>query len=182
MDKYCEMKDLIIREEKATDFEPISNLHIESFNHDLEAKLIMSLRKEIGYKPIYSQVVELCGQVVGHAMLTPVEIVNETKTTKALVLGPVSITQAQRGKSLGTILVQQCIEVAKKEGYPFVLVYGGDYYKRFGFKKAKYVFRPNPVFGHGMKIVRTSYKVCPVVRGVIHYPESFRPLTSEWGK
>jgi len=174
--------ELLIREERQSDFDLISSLHIESFNHDLEAELIKNLRNEPGYKAVFSQVVELNNNVVGHAMLTPVEIVNETKSIKALVLGPVSITTAQRGKSLGTLLVKKCIEVAKNEGFPFVLVYGGDYYKRFGFKKAKYVFRPNPVFGHGMKIVRTSYKVSPFVRGVIHYPESFRPLTSEWAK
>jgi len=171
-----------IREENKTDFGIISSLHIESFSHDVEAKLVDTLRLSNSFKSCFSQVVELNGQVVGHALLTPVDITNETKSTKALVLGPVSITASQRGKNLGTLLVKKCLDVARSEGYPFVLVYGGDYYKRFGFRKAKYVFRPNPVFGHGMKIKKTKWSICSNVRGVIHYPHAFDALISEWSK
>lgn len=174
--------NVVVRAATSTDNNQISRIHIENFHHDLEVKLIIDLEKLESFKPYYSEVITLNDVVIGHALVTPVKITNSDNETDALVLGPVSIDNNYQRKGYGKLLLNRFFEILKENGHNIILVYGGDYYKQFGFEKANYVFRPNPVYGHGILVKRLDNQPSDSLRGVIHYPAPFNPLINEWSK
>lgn len=174
-------ENIKLRPEIETDYSSISQMHIENFKHDLESVLIDNLRKLETFKPYYSEVLTLDEKVIGHTMLTPVTISNCDTSFDAIIIGPVSISKSYQGKGYGTIMLKEVLKVLKANGHKIALVYGGDYYKRFGFKKAAYVYRPNPVIGHGI-LMKKLFFIPTKIRGVIHYPHPFDSLINEWNK
>lgn len=100
----------------------------ENYN---EWEFAESVLKTNGYIP------ELClialeeNQVIGYNALTIAKI----GETEGLALGPLGVKQTYQNKGIGTCLVEESIRRAKKAGYPWIVLLGGNYYSRFGFEK-----------------------------------------------
>jgi putative acetyltransferase len=74
------------------------------------------------------------GQVVGHALVTPVKVVTESGELPLLGLGPVAVHPEFQGQGIGTLLVEACLEHLREAGHAGVVVLGNPvYYARFGF-------------------------------------------------
>lgn len=64
----------------------------------------------------------------------------------ALLLGPLAVESAQRGRGIGISLMQRGIEAAKEQGWRAILLVGDEsYYGRVGFSKVQGLRFPGPV-------------------------------------
>ena len=69
----------------------------------------------------------------------------------ALLLGPLAVEAACRGKGVGSVLVRRALAAARRRGHRAVLLVGdADYYGRFGFsaEKTGALWLPGPFEGH----------------------------------
>ena len=115
--------DLSIREEKSKDF-PFIRME--------------RLRQSEAYIPELSLVAETnTGKIVGHILLSKVEIVSEKGTTTVLSVAPLSVLPEFQRQGIGGMLLREAHRRAALLGYKAVLLLGHkDYYPRFGYRKA----------------------------------------------
>jgi predicted N-acetyltransferase YhbS len=74
------------------------------------------------------------GEVIGHALVTPVTLTGEQGEERLLGLGPVAVLPEHQGRGAGTLLVETCLEHLRDSGVAAVVVFGNPrYYGRFGF-------------------------------------------------
>jgi predicted N-acetyltransferase YhbS len=76
----------------------------------------------------------LGGEVVGHALVSPVKVITDHEDVPLLGLGPVAVLPEYQGQGVGTLLVETCLEHLRQSGHAGVVVVGDPaYYSRFGF-------------------------------------------------
>lgn len=176
------MKEFIVRSERPEDYEQISRIHSLAFGHDWEADLILNLRTDPGFDPDLSLVADLDGKAVGHICFSRISIETPVSSTEAVILAPLAILEEERSLGAGTALVTEGIKRCKEKGFKIMLVYGGPYYERFGFRTAheQGIFRPNPMPGEVVRMLELVPGALDGVRGVIKYPKAFKPLVNQW--
>ena len=127
---------MIIREEKNSDIEAITDVTIAAFkNHPVSRQtehfIVKALR--LANALTLSLVAEINGQIVGHIAFSPIEISDGTKDWYGL--GPVSVLPDHQKKGIGKALINKGLSLLKDmEGQGCALVGSPDYYKKFGFK------------------------------------------------
>jgi putative acetyltransferase len=165
---------LSIRPETGHDHEAIAKVTRAAFGKVREARIIDAIRRSDGFVPELSLVAELEGVVVGHVMLSYVELGDESR--RVLELGPMSVTPERQRKGIGSALVEEALDRADARGEPLVLVLGHPtYYPRFGFRPASElgIAPPDPgirdeVF---MAVRLRGYE--PSLRGRVVLPPAF---------
>lgn len=117
-----------------------------------EQNLVGRLRKTGGYVPELELVAEDGGRIVGHVMLTTLEIAE----TPQLILAPLAVAPERQNRGIGGALIKAGHSAAKKAGFGFsVLVGHPAYYPKFG-------YRPAALFGLrcAMEIPPECFMVC----------------------
>jgi len=131
---------LIIRKEKPREFQEIYDLVRVAFQtakvaDGNEQDYVNTLRASSNYIPELALVAEEEGRLVGHIMLTKTYIIAADSKFEALLLAPLSVGLEYRNRGVGSKLVLESFELAKKLGYKAIFVVGDPaYYGRFGFK------------------------------------------------
>ncbi len=125
-----------IREEAAQDIEHIGLVNEQAFAGVVEARLVNELRQND--KIVLSLVALVDGQLVGHILFSPMQIVSPAgKTHHAVGLGPVAVLPTYQQQGVGTALCQKGLAICREAGHRTVLVLGHPtYYPRFGFQPA----------------------------------------------
>ena len=134
---------MIIRKERKEEYEAIYNLVKEAFKTARVSKgdeqdHINQLRLSSNYIPELALVVEEQGTLVAYNILTKfnVNIENNNKKIKALVLGPICVKLEYRNEKIGEQLINKSLEIAKDMGYEAVFLFGDpNYYYRLGFRQ-----------------------------------------------
>ncbi len=142
-------QDIIIRPETHRDYKDIVSLILRSFSEgtpysdgtDIVA-LVEEIRDSAYHLPELSFVAELEGKIVGHFMLSrfPLSPNKEgghggAEDAQLLLLAPVSVHADYFRQGVGTVMLTQGIEEAKKRGYRGIIVEGDfNYYNRVGFR------------------------------------------------
>lgn len=127
---------MIIRHERVTDIEAITEVTIAAFknlsiSNQTEHFIINALRNA-GALTI-SLVAEIDGRVVGHIAFSPIKI--SDGTTDWYGLGPVSVSPDYQRQGIGRSLINAGLSLLKDMGAKGCALVGEpDYYKRFGFK------------------------------------------------
>jgi predicted N-acetyltransferase YhbS len=133
-----------IRPETDEDLEAVDALVAESFGPGRYAKSAYRLREGVGAEPGLSFVAIEDGVLRGSVRFWPVFVGSEP----ALLLGPLAVEGAQRGRGIGIALMKQGIETASELGHRAVILVGDlPYYARIGFgpiRHGRIVF-PGPV-------------------------------------
>jgi putative acetyltransferase len=133
------LKNLLIRDEKSTDYRAISEVSIAAFekmeisNHT-EQFIIEALRSAKALS--VSMVAEVDGRVVGHIAFSPVTMSDGTKDWYGL--GPVSVHPDFQQKGIGKALIREglsCLKDLKAKGC--CLVGYPQYYRQFGFENVE---------------------------------------------
>lgn len=124
---------LILRAELPADQAAIHNLHTRAFNGPQEAELVDQLRAEGFYS--LSLVAEKAGELVGHILFSPLQIITDSKSLPALALAPVAVLPEHQRSGIGSALIRAGLELARQNGERIVIVLGEPaYYGRFGFR------------------------------------------------
>jgi putative acetyltransferase len=147
----------IVRAETDADAAAIRQVNERAFDRPNEADLVEALRQSPAYIPQLALVAESDGKVVGHILLTEMDVKNEKDYSIALALGPVAVLPEYQRHGFGSHLIKAAIEIARDLSYPAIILIGHpEYYPRFGFAPAR-------ALG-----LRTTYKVPDQVFMVLH--------------
>jgi len=136
------MSASIIRQELPHDIDAVFNVVKSAFanmpksNHD-EHNLVNRLRKSDAFIPEMSIIAENRGELVGHILLTKVNIIgNEGEVFPSLTLAPISVLPNFQQQGIGSDLIYNAHHVARDMGFGSVILLGhASYYPRFGYKK-----------------------------------------------
>ena len=130
---------MIIRQEQTTDYPKIYNLVKIAFEtapvkDGDEQEYVNGLRASNKYISELALVAEESKLLIGHIMLTKLEIAGSVQSFQELLLSPICVEFSNRNQGVGTALIEESFRIATKMGYAAVFVLGDpSYYSRFGF-------------------------------------------------
>lgn len=171
-----------VRPEIRADERAIAEVHRLAFGRDDETNLVSALRETENYLPELSLVAVRGGAVVGHVLVTLVELVPTTGETDVahplLALAPLGVRPENQGRGVGSTLVEAAVRRAAVRSEPLVVVVGDPgYYSRFGFGPASAlgIEAPFPL-PDGALQVRRLPAFRSACAGTIRYPPAFPGL------
>lgn len=171
---------IVVRPETGDDAADIDRVVGAAFGSDVEPRLVRLIRDSHGYIAPLSLVAVVGDRVVGHTMLSYVELDDGETRHRALTMSPVAVAPEMQRRGVGSALVRAGLEAADARGEPLVTLEGSPrYYRRFG-------FRPASEFGVTIDLpdwaAPEAAQVCPLsnydpaVRGHLIYPPAFAEL------
>lgn len=121
----------------APDLAPIETLLDEAFGTDRFTRTAYRLRE--GSQPVAASSLVARGDdgvLCGSISFWPLTLVGQTDRS-ALLLGPIAVAGACRGRGLGAALIETGLAAARLAGHRLVMLVGdAPYYGRFGFSNA----------------------------------------------
>jgi putative acetyltransferase len=167
---------MTVEAETEGNYEQITRLHTLAFDGDGEAKLVEKLRQTPNYVPELSLVAKYRNAIIGHVLFYPIKIRTHRKKCTSLALAPISMIPSFQNRKVGSRLIREGSEKARKLGFKSVIVVGHpEYYPRFGFEKAsKYgisaPFNVPDTALFAMESEKDGLKDCS---GTIEYPSEY---------
>lgn len=130
--------DWAVRGELPVDLDQIHELHRTCFPSPAEAELVDAIRASAGFIPELSLVAATAdGSVLGHVLISRVELESGEEKSDVLALAPVAVLPAYRERGIGSTLVAGSLAMAEQRDEPFVVVLGSPrFFARFGFVPA----------------------------------------------
>jgi putative acetyltransferase len=126
---------MILRSESTADHEAIDVIVDLAFEGPTESLLIRLIRSTDRFVPNLSIVATVDDAIVGHILLSYVDLVGES-TTRVLSLAPLAVHPDHQRRGIGGALVREAIGRAEDRGEPLVMVEGHPgYYPRLGFEQ-----------------------------------------------
>ena len=173
---------ITIRQEREQDFGQVREVVRQAFRDVAESDhtehlLVERLCAGATYVPELSLVAETeDGQIVGHILLTEVEVVSAGQVFTALALAPLSVSPAFQGRGIGSRLIREAHARAAALGYGLVVVLGhAGYYPRFGYRRASLYGIDFPFDApDGCRMVaELTGGGLEGVHGMVRYPDAF---------
>jgi putative acetyltransferase len=155
----------LIRPARPDDHDAIVAVTDAAFEGSEEAlRVVRELEPEI------SLVYEDDGAIVGHVMLTRMEMGEH----RPFQLSPLSVAPSHQNRGIGSALTREALRLADELGEPLVLLLGHPtYYPRFGFEPAAALGLEAPRdFGPAWMAVKLS-AYDPAIRGRVVFPPAF---------
>jgi len=134
----------VIRLEDAADNTEIEDLQAEAFGPGRFARTAFRIRENVPHRADLSFVGLIGPRVAGSIRLTPIMI----GETKALLLGPLTVSPDFKNRGLGKALMRAAMDAASAAGEKAVLLVGdAPYYSPFGFQQVPFgrITLPGPV-------------------------------------
>lgn len=167
-----------IRPETDPDRAAIWTVNEQAFGETVVPKLVEAIRASARFVPDLSLVAEIDGQIVGHVMLSYVDL--EPGTHRVLQVGPLAVLPPYQRRGIGSALMEEAIRLANGRGEPLLLIEGSPrYYGRFGFTRSDERGIESPPAAHGPQyfMVRPLQAYHPGLRGqAVYPPETFGSL------
>lgn len=138
--KKIDRNDIVIREKTEEEYHRVEEVALRAFwnKHHLgcnEHLLIHKARKSEAYMPQISRVAEVKGQIVGVICYTKAYLQKGNLKKEILTFGPLCVLPEWQGCGIGEMLLEKTLELAKKQGFEGVVIFGEpDYYPLHGFK------------------------------------------------
>lgn len=125
-----------IRCENPSDYQAVAEVNIEAFGRENEARLVEQVRHSDRYIPQLSLVAELNGNIVGHILLSYIDLVGEA-SFQVLGLAPLAVRSRFQRQGIGSALVNAGLARAEAMKEVMVIVLGDPrFYCRFGFESS----------------------------------------------
>ncbi len=170
-----------IRPEKPADFPAIKTILQLAFANDehsdqTEDLLVERLRKSPAYIPELALVAILEKKVVGHILLTKIDIVSDQGNTPSLALAPVSVHPDYQNRGFGGSLIKAAHQQAQQLGYGSIVLLGhADYYPRFGYKLCRDygIELPFPAPAENCMVIELREGALTGINGMVKYAPAF---------
>lgn len=164
-----------VRAEGPGDAAAIRRIHELAFEGSVEADLVDALRDSDAWMPSLSLVAEAGSDVAGHILFSLVDI---EQGPPVLSLGPMGVTPGHQRSGVGTALVEQGLELARRTEHPLVVVLGHPaYYPRFGFTPARELGIDTPYEAPDeawLALPLPSYH--DGIKGIVRYPPAWNAV------
>ena len=160
--------------EKPKDQYDVNQIAKLAFGQEAECMLIERLREGQSFVPELSLVAKFKGINIGHALFTKISIDGHDNF---LALAPMAVHPNFQGHGVGSMLVEEGLQIAKTMGFSGVVVLGHTlFYPRFGFEKAQDygVLCPYDVPGEYFMI--KPFVDMTHIQGLVIYPEAFQEV------
>ena len=167
---------LLIRKEELKDYNDVYNVIKDAFlsaehSDGNEHDLVNVLRQSKSFIPECSLVAVIDGKIVGHILFTKASVGKDT----VLALAPLSVLPKFQKKGIGSALVSEGHNIAKKLGYSYSVVLGSEkYYPKFGYISAEEcgveIPKDFPSSNFFIKPLQKNFKH---VSGQVVYPNEF---------
>lgn len=168
-----------IRAETVADRDAIWTVNEQAFGDEIVPNLVDAIRASTRFVPELSLVPEIDGEIVGHVMLSYVDI--EPGSVQVLQLGPLAVLPSNQRRGIGSALMHEALRLSDERGEPLVLIEGDPrYYERFGFTRADLSGIEPPVGARGPQyfMIRPLAAYDPALRGqAVYPPETFGTVT-----
>jgi putative acetyltransferase len=167
---------LLIRRETPADHAAVHDVHEQAFGRAAEADLVDKIRASDRAVPALSLVADLEGLVVGHVLLSYVDLEQRGgPVIDVLLLAPLGVLPEHQRKGIGERLVQGGVDEAEAREEPVILVQGHPwYYPRFRFERARPLgFEPPDPGLDSAWMARRLARWSPEIRGRVRYPPVF---------
>lgn len=145
-----------------------------------EANLVVRLRASSEFIPELSLVAEVAGQLVGHILFSPIQIISQLNDAivihPSLALAPVSVLPVFQKQGVGNRLITEGHYRAKEFGFSSVILLGHPaYYPRFGYRPAsQFDIRPSfDVPSECFMAAELTANALKDISGVVKYPPEF---------
>ena len=173
--------EIKLRQENENDYKSVFQLIEKAFEKEehsdhQEQFLVERLRKSDAFIPELSIVAEVGNEIVGHILLTKLEVKNDSESFQSLALAPVSVLPEFQGKGIGSKLILHSHKVAKDLGYKSIILLGHqDYYPRFGYELCKKynIEMPLDVPAENCMVIALTENRLSGVNGKVLYPSAF---------
>lgn len=133
--------EIKLRQETIADWKAVESVIEAAFEKEIysdqqEHFLVERLRQSAAFIPELSIVAVIENKIVGHILLTKIEIKNETKSFPSLALAPVAVHPKLQHKGIGGQLIRMAHQQAKSLGHTSIILLGHeDYYPKFGYER-----------------------------------------------
>ncbi len=168
-----------VRVVAGVDRRPTRELQQRAFGPDGEsvARLVDRLRGSAGHRPELDLLAERDGQLVGHVMVTDIDLELEPGRRQKLgCLSPLGVDPGHQRGGVGRALVEAALQAASRAGESAVVLEGNPaLYSRLGFERALPLGLRRP----SERIPEPAFQVArlpgwsPQLRGWAQYPEPF---------
>jgi predicted N-acetyltransferase YhbS len=169
--------DFTIRAERSRDRDAIADVVAAAFGSPKESRLVEAIRASPYFVPELSLVAEIQGRVVGHVMVSFVDVYDDHARHRVASLSPLAVGPNNQRRGIGSALVREVISRADARGEPMVILEGSPtFYGQLGFQHA---------VPHGIRIdlppwappeaaqVTLLRNYDPSIRGRVVYPPAF---------
>jgi putative acetyltransferase len=145
----------------------------EAFGRAVEADLVDEIRASDRFVPELSLVATVEEAIIGHVLLSYVEI--EPGAHPVLQLGPLAVLPSHQRRGIGSALMNEAVRVSDVRGEPLILLEGNPrFYERFGFRRSDESGIEAPVgVDQQYFMVRPLRAYEPALRGRAVYSEAF---------
>lgn len=132
--------DIEIRAEKPEDWYEVERMTQLAFwnKHQKgcdEHYLVYKLREHKDYLPELSRIALKDGEVIGAVFYSRAYVRDGETNHNIITFGPLCISPKWQGCGVGEMLLRETMQLAMKEGYPGIVIFGEpDYYPRMGFQ------------------------------------------------
>jgi len=166
-----------IRAETGADLAAIREINERAFGDQVVPDLVDAIRLSDRFVPELSLVAEEGNELVGHVLLSYVDL--EPGTHRILQLGPLGVRPDHQRRGVGSALMHEALRLADERREPMVMIEGDPgYYGRFGFRRSQELgIEPPPKVKAQYFMVRTLTAYNPALRGQAIYSEAFQAVT-----
>lgn len=165
----------MIREETAADRAAIAAVNDAAFGGSEESALVERLRAA-GLATVSLVAIEPEG-LVGHLLLSPLEVVVDGRPVRPLSLAPLAVAPDRQRQGIGSALVREGLRLAGERGWEAVVVLGHpDYYPRFGFSAALAERLQAPFSGPAFMALELVPSALSGGQGRVVFPPAFGDL------
>jgi putative acetyltransferase len=162
-----------VRAERAEEAATVSRVVEAAFGRPGPAHMVDAIRASAAYVPELAFVAEDDDEVVGHVMLSYVELAGSGR--QLLELAPLAVAPERQREGIGSALTRAALGAADARREPLVLVLGHPgYYVRFGFRRSdEFGLEPPQPAWHAafMAVPLAAYDAS--IRGRVVFPPSF---------
>jgi putative acetyltransferase len=164
-----------IRRAVPSDTDDIRTVHLLAFPTAAEADLVEQLVRD--GDAVISMVAVEHGGIVGHILLSRMDVEADGRRLNAVGLAPVSVIPDLQRRGIGSALIVAAIAEARTARSDIIFVLGDTrFYRKFGFDAATARPFASPYAGPHFQALLMNPAMPPVEAGAASYPQAFDAL------